>query len=225
MRKLLAKGAGLLLAASLALSGAAHAAVINFQQEADVNGERGVTNGSVLTIGGVALTLFAFDDIDLDTLSGDLAFAYLDAGLAGLGVCSALDGADQCNPSSDDNVSDTEAVAITFLDGINSLQRDITDLSFRGANHQLINDLDTANIYAATFGANGAQELFTTIPALIALAQAQDVFFDKVETVAFAFVDTEFYVSSIDVSDVPLPAALPLMLVGLGALRFARRRK
>ena len=40
-----------------------------------------------------------------------------------------------------------------------------------------------------------------------------------------AYVNTDFYLEAMEISDVPIPAALPLLLSGLAGLGFASRRK
>ena len=113
------------VAAVTATFASANAATIDFANFADTFGERGVQPDEVLVVDGVALSAFGFAD-NLATP----AFAYLDAGNAGLGVCQVLDAADQCTPSNDDNVTAGETLIIIFEDVLN-----ITDLLFLSLIH------------------------------------------------------------------------------------------
>jgi len=204
MKKLLS-----IAAVSLGLAFApAHAAVIDFANEADTNGERGLTNGSAIAIDGFNLVLTSFDS------AGDAAHnPYLDAGNAGLGVCqTGLDNDAQCITSSDDNVTNNEQIQIAFSSPI-----DILDTLFRAADHSV---LTMGSIEVVT----NLGSLTDDVSTLMATALANGIL-DDASYIQFNFVDTEFYVSSITVNDVPIPGAIPLLISGLAGLGFAGRRK
>lgn len=207
--------------ASLTCMQPASAALLNFAAEANTNGERGVTQGTQLTLGGLNVRLFSYAS---SALTGALQIPtsfnpYLDAGGSGLGVCKALDSAEQCTPTSDSIVGDGEAVGLLFVNG----PRAITSLEFRDSNKNLINAANDGRVKIQTAG--GLQTLLFS--EFMALALGADAFFANTNGIRFAFVDKEFYLSAIGVSDlaVPLPAALPLLLTGLGAFGFVSRRK
>ena len=221
MKKLIVAAA---LAAGLAIA-PANAAVIDFANEADTNGERGLDNPGTITIDGVALSIasgifatgeFVFNPY-LDESSGGLP--------GGLGVCRELEAGpgSECADSGDDSIDGEggidEAVSIRFLDS----QMNITGLSFRDGDHNLINDSDGLIVYQITGGANSTGGLVTdTFANLVALAASGLV---DVGAIFFGFVNTDFYVESITVSDVPIPGAIPLLISGLAGLGFASKKK
>ena len=209
----------------------ANASIVDFAAFADgqnnPRGEFGLVNsatatGGNLIIGGVRMTLFGFDNNGQSP-----AFAYLDSsnasGPAGLGVCSTLDAFAQCNPASEDEIESGQSVQINFTDNLftSPQKRDIEGLVFRDAGHQLI---DTTNDGLVTITTeNGTlTDLFSSF---MALALAGDAFFKNTNFISFAETGTGFYVSIIDVSDIPLPGALPLLISGLAGLGFASRRR
>jgi len=109
MNKLLAFAATTIAASFASMS--AHAIVLDFVAEAAGN-ERGIANGSTINNfqgTGVNVTF---------TAGGGDYFPYFDdvsSGLpGGLGVCKVLDGANQCDPPSDDNVTVTESITLAF---------------------------------------------------------------------------------------------------------------
>lgn len=204
------------LAATALMAAPASAALVDFANEADTNGERALANNSFITIDGVNLLLQAFDS------AGD-AYPYLDSGHAGLGVCKNPDGNAQCNPSNDDNVTVGERIDVLFMNAANDnfILRDILGLVFRDADHNLIDASNDGTVTVYT--SNGTlTDLFSNV---IMLAANGDAFFRNTIGIGLEYVDKQFYISAMDVSDVPLPAALPLMLAGLGGLGFASRRR
>lgn len=213
MKTIIAAAAALTLTASQA-----SATVIDFALEADTNGERGLDQGDALSIAGVTMSLYAIEPGIIDEID---ASPYLDAGRAGLGVCSmGLTATDQCVVPSDDNVTAGEGVGIIFEDGL----FDISGLVFRGANHALLGT--DAMITIGTVGDASLFDIRTdTIGAFVALAAAGDAFFSDVRAVGFGFAGDQFYLSALDVdpSAVPLPAGALLFLTGAGGL-LARRK-
>jgi len=206
MKKLFAT-AGAVLIASLMVIGVAKAAVFDFANIADnPPGE----------LGGQPL-LFSNGGIDLEArgyLLGDGAFAYLDSGGAGLGVCGTLNASLQCNPGSDDNVTAGETLQLTFSEKV------IFDsISFKDEVHGtagLTGDEFVLTIDGVTIAPNSSLD-----PANWgALAGIMGTVFE------FAFFDEQFYIGNIAVSAVPLPPSMILFgaaLIGLGVL--SRRRK
>jgi len=194
----------------------AHAALVDFAAEADNNGERGLASGDQLTIDGVNMLLFGF-------FQGGDASPYLDAGNAGLGVCQVLDGGDQCDPGSDDNVTTDEAVLILFAtaDFMDAQLTTIEGLVFRDSRHFLIDAANDGLVRIIT-DSGDMTALFSTF---IALAAGGDAFFADTTSIFFEFVDKQFYISAINVAEIPLPAALPLLISGLAGLGFASRRR
>jgi len=224
MKKLLTAAA---VAVGLAFA-PAQAAVLDFANEADTNGERGLTNGSSLTLDGVTVTLGT--TLSHGGIAGLLPAAggnpYLDAGNAGLGVCQMLDGNDQCDPGSDDSIqavnngANAEGIVISF-----NQPTTITDLLFVDGRHDPINAMNDGMVgFANGDNFSDFQGIFA-FSDLVNLAQSGDVMFQDVTTLIFIFVDKAFYVSSVTVSDVPIPGAIPLLISGLAGLGFASREK
>ena len=156
------------------------------------------------------------------TASAGLADPFMDSNLAGLGVCSSgfqvLSGVSECssgggsNPG-DDNLVTPEILTLSFTQTVS-----LDGLQIRDANHDLISN---------TIGAisiNG--DLYNTGDFGQVLLSALGV------GAAFSFTSNgilpgdELYLSVLNVSAVPVPAALPLFLSGLGLMGWvARRRK
>ena len=223
-----------ILATAVALTlsaGAASAAVLDFVQEAN-NNERGVTDGTEIIMNGVNVTFTSSH------------FAYFDHGGAGLGVCKyvANPGAtsnngegNQCNtdipnPASDDNVTSTESVTISF-----DYAMTLSNLLFNQEGHAPFSDSATALQKTLLFGINDGTLVRYTF------AQLQSMSFSDVISATFAFDDAtfwndadfnglsaaseQFYLAAATVVPVPLPAAGLMLLAGLGALGAARRRR
>lgn len=185
----------------------AHAALVDFAGDADTNGERAVAS---VVINGVDMSFSAFRGMMA-------ANAYLDEnggqGPAGLGVCLTLS-AGQCDPSSDDNITDDERVTITFNNG----PFDLSGFSFTTTDHNPVDPNATLGI-----GINGGAIVFDTFANFIAAA------FINVTSITFAYggaMASEFYVNSFTATnEIPVPGAIPLLLSGIAGLGFAARRK
>jgi hypothetical protein len=151
--------------------------------------------------------------------------AYLDGpsgGLpAGLGVCSTSGG---CAGTNDDNVGRLgdqsgglpETLTLTFDHAVK-----LTDLFFRNADHLTFTGMLSIN--GTTVTPTGGE----LTAAALAFLPAGFVFnFTSLSNNANHTLD-DFYLSSATVSQVPLPAALPLFATGLGALSLLgwRRKK
>lgn len=213
MRKYLSGAilAAALATAALAATGAG-AATLDFVAEANTNGERGIANGGMLAIAGVNVT---FD-------AGTTGVAYFDKsspaevklGGAGLGVCSTgLTATLQCQTPSDDNVTISEAVMLTFDSGYN-----LSGLKFNAEGHHAL----TSNKLTLLFAVNGGALSSYTFANLMTQS------FSDVTSMMFAYggdKPDQYYVSAMTVSPVPVPAAGFLLIGALGMLGLAQRRK
>lgn len=202
---------GLAIIAALGATGAG-AATLDFVAEANNNGERGVANGTTLTINGVDVTFNAGNGVAYFDRS---SAAEVLRGGAGLGVCSTgLTNAAQCNVPSDDNVTISEAVTLSF----NSAQT-LSGLLFNAEGHQAL----TSNTLTLQFGINGGALSSFTFADLMTQS------FSNVTSATFAYGGTnpdQYYVSALTaVAAVPLPATLPLMAGALGLLGFGAKRR
>lgn len=222
MIKLIAAAA---FAATMAIA-PAYAGIIDFANEADTNGERGVASGSTIIIDGVNMRLSG--TAGLNTKVPFAANPYFDSGDAGLGVCKVLTGSAQCSPSSDDNVTLGEALKIEFLsdDGTMSVSRNILGLAFDDSVHNPLGLGNDGMVRIVTD--NG--DMTALFSAFIAMAAGADAFFQNVSMIEFFNTElfyngAQFYVNAMDVSEIPIPGALPLLLSGLAGLGFAGRRR
>lgn len=201
------------LAASVGASPAS-AKVIDFVAEVASSGEHGVADGTVLNTP-------AMGSLNLEFRAGiggkQRDFAYFNSATAngspaGLGTCTTMNVAAQCDPSSDDVVAVNEWVQVGFADE----PFNVRTLSFNGGGNL---SLDSSS---------GLIKITTSLNSIVAMAtltfaQAATIGFGFVDWIRFEYAGTEFVVASI--SDVPLPGALPLLLSGLAGLGFAARRK
>ena len=149
---------------------------------------------------------------------------------AGLGVCSGFDGT-QCDPSSDDNAGLTgslpagmggfaETLTLSFSDAttMNPLTVVLTPTFFRDSLHFPTFDPDVDKI-----------DITDAFGLMTYFLPADGEFLPSLTGTTFDFTynNAEFYIEKIDVSPVPLPAALPLFLSALAGLGFFgwRRRQ
>jgi len=201
------------LAASIAASPAS-AKVIDFVAEVASSGEHGVADGTVLNTPAMGSLNLEFR-AGIGGLRRDFAYfnsATANGSPAGLGTCTNMNVAAQCDPSSDDVVAANEWVQVGFADE----PFNVRTLSFNGGGNL---SLDSSS---------GLIKITTSLNSILAIAtvtfaQAATMGFGFVDWIRFEYAGTEFVVASI--SDVPLPGALPLLLSGLAGLGFAARRK
>ncbi len=157
------------------------------------------------------------------TSSGAATNAYFDSGTAGLGVCTNLTGSGQCNPGNDDNVGAIggssnagdgtfETLVLTFSQVVK-----LEEVLFRAEGHGLFTgDLKINGSLVSVL--NG--QLMTNL-----VGSVFDFDYVPVPMGTDPKATNEFYIQAATVSAIPLPAALPMMLVGLGAFGVMRRRR
>lgn len=189
-----------LMAAALLLPFGAQAITFDFAALAN-SSEYGI-QPLVVTEGGITATIHGYSSLD------DSAFAYLDAGIGGLGVCKNVTSSAQCTPSNDDNVTADEYLTFMF-------DQDVTiDNFFFNNNHDggfasdaKINIGGTATPVNKTDGFGG--------PLMLKSG----------DTLEVSYNNTQFYVQKMDVTSVPEPATLGLLGLGLLGLGLRSRRK
>ena len=213
------------LAFTLLASSVAHSVTFDFADVADnlndplatyglVGGERGAT-AFTFTRDGISATTTGFNGV-----TGAVYSAYLDSSFSGreggLGVCQILNG-DQCAPSSDDNVTTNESLLLTFDQLVT-----IDTTTFVNGNHgtmfsndfQLSIDGGAMMTYALT-------NVFTTN-----LTGTTFEFFNPNMGGGSAVSnDQQFYINTLEVTAVPVPAAVWLFGTGLIGLVGVARRK
>ena len=214
-------------AAAFSIAGglAAQATTFNFANLADTTYEsawEGSTVSAGWTIDGLTVGASA------TTRDGDPASAYLDGGNAGLGVCSGtITATYQCDPSNDDNTGTSPGSAITDYTNYETLVLDfsheisLTSLTLRGSNHALLSAGDEIWIYNAT--ANYSAYFTVGLSNLLDWGMGSTWWFEMAR--APYHTPTEFYISSLSASPIPLPAGGLLLLTALGGMAAARRRR
>ncbi|MCP4431313.1 MAG: PEP-CTERM sorting domain-containing protein [Gammaproteobacteria bacterium] len=231
-----------LWAVSVLLGSSANAAVFDFQDLTDTsNGEISGTwaDGSAFALAnsgerafqefdwikdGITLTASATytgsntygDSYSTAYSAGETlqAWAYLDQGNAGLGVCSkGLDsdrkGPNQCNPGSDDNVTVDEILNILFDQTVTI---DFSQSVFRDGGH---GDYTPPDPYIQVSVNGGDFDLLDVSSMMTGYS------FDFLTNSD----DEQFYIDALSVSSVPEPSVIALFAAGLFGAGFARRRQ
>ncbi len=150
------------------------------------------------TVGGLTLTATG-------STAASSAFAYLDSGNAGLGVCKSLTGNNQCNPSNDDNVTVNEILDLHF-DKLAKI--DFNQVVFRDANHNIINPNIEISVNGGSFSALN----------LTSVQQGTDFAFRTPDQA------NQFYINVLSAEAVPTPGTLLLLALGLVGLGVSRRK-
>lgn len=171
--------------------------------------------------GGINLTASA------SNTAGTTAYnAYLDeysGGLAGgLGVCKTLTTGNQCAPNSDDNVSGSERLILTFDQTVT-----ITDTWFRNGDHgtSFYSDPNSTSDNILGIWIDNIYQGAFPLASLFTLDLTGTTFwFDNISGSSAA--DKVFYISQMNVSAVPVPAAVWLFGSGIaGLIGFGKRKK
>ena len=199
----------MLFIVGMVLSISVNAASFDFAHYADTEGERGYVS-YMKTEGLITVTATGTANIGGQTTP---AFAYLDAGNAGLGVCKNLDGANQCNPTNGDNVLPDEAVQLNFDQRVF-----VSDVAFIDGNH--------GTSFTGTFEllVDGISQGTTSLAALVTLDLWGTVFeFINNSAGDYSLAGNQFYINVLD-AQVPVPAALFLFAPALLGF-FGLRRK
>ncbi len=214
-----------LAAATLLSVGSAGAVTVNFAQEADLGGERGVSDGDVLNtlrLGNLNLRFSAGRGAETSDTAYLNAYEHSYSGgiknrQAGLGVCTAVDAANLCSDPLDDAISHGEFVRVDFADS----PFEVAGMSFNGR----FGSLDASSLLVKITTSLGGVVSMATI----SFAEAASRNFGLVDWIRWDFVrgqdaNAKFFVASI-ASAVPVPGALTLLLSGIAGLGFAISRR
>ena len=242
MRKILMSAACIVALAG----GAAHAATATWDFEADATAFRNAKNfegtfgqvyGGTSTKSGITLGASAYLDSDLDGSADPTSTAitpFMDAGNAGLGVCktgfnasvsNGFGGESRCSTqysgggtknTADDNLVFPEILKLAFS-GVPGVA--IDDLYVRDKDHGFTAGTIRISTDGINFG-NYSIAAGTGKVTLTGLGAASMFWFTSTTDAR-----PQIYLDTLTFSSVPVPAALPLLLAGLGGLGFMARRK
>jgi hypothetical protein len=199
----------------------------------------GTAAPALSTINGISLGASAYLDADNNGVADATTktiTTFMDAGNAGLGVCKTgfdvtarpgYGGESRCSTqysgspknTGDDNLVYPEVLKLTFDTTVSLL-----DLVVRNGSHNLVSgniliSLDgTFDMVADRFSLNGSGEA-----DLSALGASKMFWFTSYNEGNVA--RPEIYLDTLTVSTVPVPAALPLLLAGLGGFGWIGRRR
>ena len=196
----------------------ANAVVINFVELTEGSGQLGESYWDTLSVAGaygLEITGHATNDDDPDQ------FAYLDWNHAGLGVCKdgtggsgahSGSGSNRCDPSSDDNVTVGEYLQFSFDTAVV-----VNNLWFNNSHDGGFDSADKVTIdgvgYDVTTGYAGDGNGIGSFS--LSAGQILEI----------AYNNEEFYVSAMEVSAVPVPAAIWLFGTALiGLVGFGKRK-
>lgn len=224
----------LILGSLLFTTGAAQARIIDFVYLTEGAGQLGESAWSTLSLS------FAEFDVDISGSNGHTVYAYLDFNHAGLGVCGAVDaddigvanpgsGSNVCNPSSDDNITEGEAVHFVFSKDVT-----ITKIWFNNTHDpdRTIIDpdvitIDGDNVLAVGNGYAPTSNQYNTAGNFNSSVDNWLGPFSASADTAFiiAYAGEQFYISGMEVAVVPEPCTLVLLGSGVLGIGLFRRRR
>jgi len=184
-------------------------------------GEQGYTGTSyVREVDGITLTAQG-QSTSNDGTTWDEASVYLDSywngGNAGMGVCKALSVPNnQCNPGGDDNVTLGEKLILDF-----GQQVAISEIIMSNGVHENDSDAFTGQFNLTIDGVDMGQRDLASAFTTALIGQRFELWNNNTEEKA----SKEFYIGSMSVSAVPIPAAVWLFGSALMGLVGVSRRK
>ncbi len=196
-----------------AMSFSVSAVTFDFVAEASGN-EHGAASITVNDVSGLGVTATGFD-----SSTGAAYSAYLDdvsGGPGGLGVCQNLI-VDQCNPSSDDNVTFGESLKLVFNQEVT-----IDQITFNNGDHKQTFSGD----FDLTINGGSTMTYALTNIFNVPLTGTEFIFANP-NSLGGSGVSNEyqFYIGALEVTPVPVPPAVWLFGSGLlGLVAVARRR-
>jgi hypothetical protein len=202
--------------------------VEDFSTVAGTSTGTAVTGGNIISEAGFEDILLDIDGIDLDVyitdqLDGNPYFDGESGGKpAGLGSCRILSSSAQCNPSSDDNLTIAENESLR-MDYQNNQGESVLvifgNFIFRDDDHNLIN----GSVQVSHDGGSSLLSVTNGISDFSSIDASSFLLFnDKAEE---SIATTNYYISSAEMSVVPIPAAVWLFASALGALSWTKRRQ
>lgn len=233
-------------ACAVLFAGAASAATWNFEADAtsyrNSNQKEGtfdqVYPGTSATRDGISLSAAGYIDADNDGVpddTGDTAITpFMDAGNAGLGVCKTgfdvsvdesqcstgynqTDGTGTYAPG-DDNLVSPEVLKLTF--GHEVL---FESLKIRNGGHKLVDGWVLISLDGTFDNTTDKYTLSSGMVDLTGLGSSDMFWFTSYNEGNVA--RPEVYLDTLTASKVPVPAALPMLLAGVGGLGFIARRR
>ena len=145
-------------------------------------------------------------------------YAYLDAGNAGLGVCKKLTAGKQCNPGKDDSVQYKEMLQLSFDQTV-----ELDQVVFINGSHGT-NFAGHAKLLVGTMldGVWSGWTKYSLTHLFTADLIGDSFFFYNPNKYAYKYTTKQFYIDSISVTAVPVPAAIWLFgsaMIGLVGMR------
>lgn len=219
---------GIIVTVTLTTSAIASATTFDFAAIANGDSSYGFTGGEF----GASSITFSKEGLSVDAMGSDAVTgaeynAYLDSnwfhdgagGGGGLGVCKVLDSGNQCTPGFDDNVTINENLMLDFGSKVT-----ISETIFRNGEHNTTFAIDA--VFDLVIDRGLATEFIDTYSLVnIFTMDLTGTTFEFLDLNTTTTDDYRFYISAIEVTAVPVPAAVWLFASGLlGLVGIARRR-